>query len=204
MLAAQSCAWTPRRGNMKIVKSWLRKIIVSNSCLALPVILPGSILVPLLHILDWMSPIRWTRVRPILLAMAGAKIGPGVRIAGRFFCSHPSSVEIRENVWISIGAQLLMAKGSSLVIDKFTRVGPEFLATSDTHSIGPAVERAGHAIKLSSRIGAGCWIGARCTLLPGKVIGDGTILAAGAMVASDIPSNAMFGGVPAEEIRKLS
>lgn len=50
-------------------------------------------------------------------------------------------------------------------------------------------------------IGKNVMVGANCTILPGIKIADGAIIAAGAVVASDIPANAVAGGVPAKIIR---
>jgi len=44
------------------------------------------------------------------------------------------------------------------------------------------------------------WIGMNCTILPGVTIGRGAIVAAGAVVRSDVPPFTVFGGVPAREI----
>lgn len=50
-------------------------------------------------------------------------------------------------------------------------------------------------------IGKKVWIGARCMVLKGVTIGDGAVIAAGAVVTRDIPAGALAGGVPARVIR---
>ena len=52
-------------------------------------------------------------------------------------------------------------------------------------------------------IGDGCWIGARATILPGVTIGDGVVIAAGAVVVSDCEDDTLYAGVPARAVRKL-
>ena len=51
-------------------------------------------------------------------------------------------------------------------------------------------------------IGNDVWIGDRVTILPGVHIGDGCILAAGAVVTKDVPPYTVAAGVPARVIRR--
>lgn len=51
------------------------------------------------------------------------------------------------------------------------------------------------------RIGNDVWLGARSTVLRNVTIGNGAIVAAGAIVAKDVPPYAIVGGVPAKLIR---
>lgn len=51
------------------------------------------------------------------------------------------------------------------------------------------------------KIGNDVWIGARAIILDGINVGDGAIIAAGAVVSKDVPPYAIVGGVPAKVIR---
>lgn len=51
-------------------------------------------------------------------------------------------------------------------------------------------------------IGDHVWIGMRAIILKGVRIGDGSIIAAGAVVNKDIPRNCMVAGVPAKIIKE--
>ena len=53
----------------------------------------------------------------------------------------------------------------------------------------------------SVKIGNDVWIGARAIILGGVNIGDGAIVAAGAVVTKDVPAYAIVGGVPARILR---
>ena len=50
-------------------------------------------------------------------------------------------------------------------------------------------------------IGNDVWIGERVIILPGVNVGDGAILAAGAVVTKDVPPYAIVAGVPAKIIK---
>ena len=49
-------------------------------------------------------------------------------------------------------------------------------------------------------IGDDCWICGRVTILPGVHVGNGAVIAAGAVVTKDVPPYAVVGGVPAKII----
>lgn len=50
-------------------------------------------------------------------------------------------------------------------------------------------------------IGDDCWIGEKATVLRGVSIGDGAVVAAGAVVRADVPPNGIVAGVPARLVR---
>ncbi len=51
------------------------------------------------------------------------------------------------------------------------------------------------------KIGNDVWIGANVLILDGVSIGDGSIIAAGAVVNKDVPPYSIYGGIPAKLIR---
>ena len=50
------------------------------------------------------------------------------------------------------------------------------------------------------RIESDVWLGTGVSVLKGVHIGEGAVVAAGAVVTKDIPSYAIYGGVPAKQI----
>ena len=52
------------------------------------------------------------------------------------------------------------------------------------------------------RIGNDVWIGAHAVVLKGVTIGDGAVIAAGAVVTKDVPAGVIAGGMPARVIRQ--
>jgi maltose O-acetyltransferase len=74
---------------------------------------------------------------------------------------------------------------------------------TSTHDVGPSAARMGDWHYLPVTIEDGCWVGARTVLLPGVTIGRGTIVASGAVVASDCEPDSVYGGVPARLLRRI-
>ena len=52
-------------------------------------------------------------------------------------------------------------------------------------------------------VGKDVWIGAHATILKGVTIGDGAIIAAGAVVTRDVPPNTIAAGVPARVVKTI-
>lgn len=82
-------------------------------------------------------------------------------------------------------------------------IGMQVMFCTGTHTIGPAGRRAGSATSSPIAIGDGVWIGARATILPGVTIGDGCVIAAGAVVSRDCEPRGVYAGVPARRVRDL-
>ena len=52
-------------------------------------------------------------------------------------------------------------------------------------------------------IGDDVWVGANVVILPGVTIGSHVVVAAGAVVTKDVPSNSLVAGVPAKVIKEI-
>lgn len=109
-----------------------------------------------------------------------------------------ASLELGENVyvgpmchigWALVGRDVLV--GSAVHIPS----GP------DTHGIAdparPIREQPGTPRPVS--VGAGCWIGSAAIVM--HDIGEGTVVAAGAVVTRPLPAGVIAGGIPAKILR---
>ncbi|MEO8695711.1 MAG: DapH/DapD/GlmU-related protein [Acidimicrobiales bacterium] len=82
-------------------------------------------------------------------------------------------------------------------------LGHGVLITTAAHRIGTAERRAGLVEPKPIRIGHGAWLASRSVILPGVEVGDGAIVAAGAVVTQSVPPNVLVAGVPAKVVREL-
>jgi acetyltransferase-like isoleucine patch superfamily enzyme len=104
---------------------------------------------------------------------------------------------------------------ASITIGAFCSIGPEVMifGRADhptqlvstypfrTKLLAPDAGNADAVTKGPVRIGNDVWIGARAIILSGVTIGDGAIVAAGAVVARDVPAYGIVAGNPAKLIK---
>lgn len=83
-------------------------------------------------------------------------------------------------------------------------VAMQVMFCTSTHKIGDSERRAGENVGKAIKIGNGCWIGTRATILPGVTVGEGCIISAGAVVTKDCEKNGLYAGIPAKRIRDLN
>jgi acetyltransferase-like isoleucine patch superfamily enzyme len=75
---------------------------------------------------------------------------------------------------------------------------------SHSTSIDPIIRWKTGEIKESPVIiGDNVWLGMRSIVMKGVSIGDNSIIAANSVVTRDVPSNQLFGGIPARFIKQL-
>ena len=108
---------------------------------------------------------------------------------------------IGENCWIN--RDFTVHGNGHVYIGDNCDIAPEVVCLTGGHVIGNAERRAGPGETYTIRVGNGCWIGARATLLGNIVLKDSSVVAACALVNHDVPQNAVVGGVPAKIIRRL-
>jgi maltose O-acetyltransferase len=89
-------------------------------------------------------------------------------------------------------------------IGEGTDIGFAVRVITSSHAPGGAERRAGDWFPQPVQVGNGCWIGVGVTILPGVNIGDGCVVAAGAVVTRDCEPHGMYGGVPATRLRDLA
>jgi maltose O-acetyltransferase len=113
-------------------------------------------------------------------------------------------VSFGENTWVAECA--FRNPGAGVTLERHVCVGFGSTFITRTHPIGPSDLRCGHetpGIDLPIVVGEGSWLGAGVTVLPGVTIGNGCVIAAGAVVDKDCEPNGLYGGVPARRLREL-
>lgn len=113
------------------------------------------------------------------------------------------SIHIGNNVGIGDFAHIGGAGG--LIIGNDTIIGSYFSVHPENHNFSDPSKpiRLQGVNRLGVKIGNGCWIGAKVTILDGSIIGNNCVVAAGSVVRGFFPDYCVIAGVPAKIIKKV-
>jgi len=112
-----------------------------------------------------------------------------------------SHIRIGNNVGIGefayLGGAGGLEIGNNCIVGQYLSCHPENHNHEDTERLIrlQGVQRKG------IKIGDNCWIGSKVTILDGVNVGNGCVLAAGAVVTRSFPDNVIIGGVPARILK---
>ena len=134
----------------------------------------------------------------LMLRLAGVEIGQDVKVNGHTWFYGRGVVRIGDRTWIGPGCQFHSTSGTVIDIGADCDVAPQVIFVTGTHEFGPASRRAGTGYARDIQVGNGTWLGARCTVLGGIMVGSGSFVAAGGLVNMDIPQCSLSAGVPAK------
>ena len=154
---------------------------------------------------------RGAVIRPFTTIYAGTTIG------SRFQCGQGASIrednEIGDDV--SVGTNAVLEFGNRIgsgvrihsgcflemaTVEDHVFLGPHVVFTDDPHPMGcPRYKEClgGVTVRTMAKIGA------NTTLLPGVVIGRGSLIGAGSVVVHDVPDEVVAAGNPAKVIKRI-
>ncbi|APU10090.1 hypothetical protein A5M85_07275 [Cellulophaga lytica] len=104
-----------------------------------------------------------------------------------------------------IGPDSILNASQQILIGDYFLSGPQLVIYTAEHGIlnngEPFIFQPNNYSRVI--IGDNVYLGARVMILKGVNIGDNVVVAAGSIVTSNIPSNQLWGGVPAKKIKNL-
>lgn len=123
---------------------------------------------------------------------------------GNFSLYYDGDITVFENAKLELGSGFcnvnvkIRCKKSIKIGERAAIAHDVTIMDSDAHSI---VEN-GFEMTKPIVIGDDVWIGSRAMILKGVTIGNGAVVAAGAIVTKDVPANVLVAGIPARIVKR--
>ena len=144
----------------------------------------------------WIGRLPSRRIRWLYLKVWLGRIGrqTGVQLNCRFL--HGRKVFLGTRNVINFGT-LLDGRHFRISTGADVSIGPEATILTLGHEpMSPDFAIKGGPVIIGDHV----WIGYRAIIMPGVTIGDGVVVAAGAVVTRDVPPNHIVAGAPAKSI----
>lgn len=139
------------------------------------------------------------QIRERLSEIIGSEIDKSTTILVPFYTNFGQHIKFGKHVFINHACTFLDLGG--ITIEDDVQIGPKVNLITENHPLDPS-DRKSLDLK-SIIIKRNAWIGAAATILPGVIIGENAIVAAGAVVNKDVAANTVVGGIPAKIIRTI-
>lgn len=138
-------------------------------------------------------------LRVLFVRLTGQPVDESFSLFPPFYTDCGKNIHIGKHVFINMGCKFQDQGG--IFIGDGVLIGHNVVLATLNHAMQP--ERRSDMFPAPIHIGKRVWIGSNATVLPGVTIGDGAVVAAGAVVTRDVPANTVVGGVPAKVIRHI-
>ena len=127
----------------------------------------------------------------------GMKMDNDVRLYAGFHIREPKGIIIEKGV--SIGPKVLLDGRRGLTIKESAVIGYGAIIWTLNHDYND-ISFCGKGAPVT--IGKYAWVCSNSIILPGITIGEGAVVASGAVVTRDVPPYIVVGGIPARVIGK--
>lgn len=141
-----------------------------------------------------------TETRELLSQITGSEIDKTVDVFTPLYINYGKHTKIGKNVFINFDCTFLDLGG--ITIEDNVLIAPKVSLLSEGHPVSPEDRHSllvGHI-----HIKKNAWIGAGAIILQGVTIGENSIVAAGAVVSTNVPDNTIVGGIPAKVIKEIN
>lgn len=141
--------------------------------------------------------------RTRLLRLAGMSLDPSAQLAENVYLGARNLV-MEKGTFVNVGAFIDGSAG--VVLEEYVRVGPYVKILTGTHRLRNSLLRRWPKDPILGspvRVRRGSWVGIGAIILPGVTIGEGCVIAAGALVTKTTEPHGLYCGVPAKRVKDL-
>lgn len=139
------------------------------------------------------------QLRKLFSELIGKEVDEGFGLFPPFNADYGRNIKVGKNVFINSGCCFQDQGG--IEIGDNVLIGQQVVIATLDHDLIP--KKRANMFPSPVKIGNDVWIGAHATILAGVTVGNGAVIAAGAVVTKDVPQNAVVGGVPAKIIKTI-
>ena len=137
----------------------------------------------------------------LLKQLFGSLSGEAV-VEPPFYCDYGYNIHVGEGFYANFDCVILDV--CEVRVGRGCLLGPGVHIYTATHPLDAEKRAGGREYGKPVRIGNNVWIGGRAVILPGVSIGDNAVIAAGAVIAVDVPENTLAAGNPAVIRKRLA
>ncbi|PVU96094.1 hypothetical protein BB560_005828 [Smittium megazygosporum] len=139
-----------------------------------------------------------------------------IRITKKLLGQADDTTYLEKNAYFDYGVNTFIGKNfymnancvildcAKVTIGDCVMFGPNVQIYTASHPIEAKARNSGFELAYPITIGNNVWVGGGAIILPGVNIGDGAVIAAGAVVTKDVPPNVVVGGNPAKFIKAIN
>jgi acetyltransferase-like isoleucine patch superfamily enzyme len=139
-------------------------------------------------------------VRALFSDLIGKKVDDSFLLIPPFYTAGGVDISVGRNVFVNQNCTFYDLGGLDIADD--VMIGPNVSIITTGHPIEPSQRRA-FVIAKPIVIERNVWIAAGATVIGGVTVGENSVVAAGSVVANDVPANTLVGGNPARVIRSI-
>jgi maltose O-acetyltransferase len=138
--------------------------------------------------------------RELLEELLGS-LGDECHVEPPFRCDYGYNIHAGENFYANFDCVILDV--CRVEIGRNCMIGPGAHLYTATHPLDADERITGAEYGNPVTVGDNVWIGGRAVLNPGVSIGDGAVVASGAVVTDDVPDDVVVQGNPATVVKEL-
>jgi acetyltransferase-like isoleucine patch superfamily enzyme len=140
------------------------------------------------------------KVREIFSELTGRKVDDTFILIPPFYSAYGLDIRVGRRVFINQCCTLYDMGGVDIADQ--VMIGPNVNIITTGHPLEPSQRRA-YVESKPIVIEKNVWIATGATILGGVIVGENSVVAAGAVVTKDVPPSSFVAGVPAKVIRSL-